>query len=598
MKYNRIFLLTLCSLLLSSCLFEENDFFDETASARIEADMKHAEEVLEGARNGWRVRYFPHPEQEFGGFNLFFRFEDGWVTVASELEDASATTRSLYSIGQESGPTLQIDSKNEMINFFAYPRNDEGIGSSHMGMQGEYLWTIMSASPEKVVLRGIRTGNDYILTPLEADADWTEEMQAYKDMSGKLESRSYNAVFKYDGSTVNQLDATSGRSGYFQYRNWELTGDIGTEENTRFIDINLPYIVTKDGVELYRPVTIGESEISFLKYDGATESLTSENGSLVISKPVPVKSENVITITPTQYYISLLQVKIGVTVPEDGYVVKMVLSSSIEGMSDDKIMSDICRDLREEDFLSGEKAVYNFQMLYDDCNYEILAFGVDKASYMPTTGLTRLHYTTPATSESLYASYKDWIGTWKVVSESSEITGQPQEFTVSIRPKDYNKVLISGWGHTAIREGTEIIAQLETISGESMLRMIPTPDPASDPANQRYVNGMRRLVRCRYQNKDNPVEFVQFGTSKPFFRMQLSDIEGTAVVTGEEGISANGVNYRISSVDCWEENAAGSYVYPGPAEGFKERDFAVGPYVMMKLSDEYGNRPPKASEEE
>ena len=595
MKHNAIFLTLLCPMILSSCLFEENDFFEESASERIEADMKHAAEVLEGAADGWLVKYFPHPQQEFGGFNMFFKFEDGWVTVASELEDASATTKSLYSIGQESGPTLQIDSKNEMINFFAYPRNEEGIGSSHMGMQGEYLWTIMSATPEKVVLKGLRTGNSYILTPLAAGTDWAEEMQAYKDMAAKLESRFYTASLKYDESTTIELDAISDRTGNFLYRNWEVSGHIGPEDKPEFIDVNMPYIVTKDGVELYEPVMIGNVEVSSLNYDETTEILTSDGeGRFMIGKPVPEMSDNKITVTPGQFYISIQSVRITVTDPDDEYVVKFVLPSEIEGMTDDEIMTMVCRNLLESDFMSGQRSL-TVQRLYEDCEYYILAFGVDRSCYMPTTGLTKQKYTTPKAELSDYEDYKDWIGTWKVVSESSEVTGTQQEFTVSIRPRNYKDVLISGWGHTGIKDGTEIIAEWNS---DGTMSMIPTPDKDEKPADQAYVDGMRRLARCRYQNKDNPTEFVQFGTAKPFFKMTFGEVPGTAVVTGEEGVSANGVNYRISSVDCWEENADGNYVYPGPAEGFEERDYGIGPYVMQKISDEYGNRPPKASEQQ
>ena len=91
MKKLAIILLGLFPLVLSSCLKEEEDYFDKSASARIEEAVKNAISVLEGAENGWAVKYYPNPTQTFGGFNLFFKFDDGTVTVSSEIESASAT---------------------------------------------------------------------------------------------------------------------------------------------------------------------------------------------------------------------------------------------------------------------------------------------------------------------------------------------------------------------------------------------------------------------------------------------------------------------------------------------------------------------------
>ena len=166
MKKLAIILLGLFPLVLSSCLKEEEDYFDKSASARIEEAVKNAISVLEGAENGWAVKYYPNPTQTFGGFNLFFKFDDGTVTVSSEIESASTTATSLYSVGQEAGPTLAIDTKNELINYFAHPRNPDGYGSNYKGLEGDYLWTVLSATPEKVMRRGVKSGSLKTLTPL------------------------------------------------------------------------------------------------------------------------------------------------------------------------------------------------------------------------------------------------------------------------------------------------------------------------------------------------------------------------------------------------------------------------------------------------
>ena len=95
--------------------------------------------MLESAENGWHVRYFPSPTQEFGGYNLFFKFSEGSVTVASEIEsNPSITETSLYSLGEDLGVTLNFDTKNSLINYFVHPKNPDNIGSTYKGMAVSY----------------------------------------------------------------------------------------------------------------------------------------------------------------------------------------------------------------------------------------------------------------------------------------------------------------------------------------------------------------------------------------------------------------------------------------------------------------------------
>ena len=76
MKRTTIISFLALPLLCTSCLFDEEDLFDKTASERIEAAKVEAKAALESAPNGWHVRYFPSATQEFGGYNVFFKFAD------------------------------------------------------------------------------------------------------------------------------------------------------------------------------------------------------------------------------------------------------------------------------------------------------------------------------------------------------------------------------------------------------------------------------------------------------------------------------------------------------------------------------------------
>ena len=261
MKKLAIILLGLFPLVLSSCLKEEEDYFDKSASARIEEAVKNAISVLEGAENGWAVKYYPNPTQTFGGFNLFFKFDDGTVTVSSEIESASTTATSLYSVGQEAGPTLAIDTKNELINYFAHPRNPDGYGSNYKGLEGDYLWTVLSATPEKVMLRGVKSGSLYTLTPLET-SDWASEMQAYKNAASDMEFPSYVCVVKGDS-----LECITTSEGKFLYRNLTIR-----QETDKGIE-SYAALYEKDAAELREAEAVARADMGRKQYAKMVEAL-------------------------------------------------------------------------------------------------------------------------------------------------------------------------------------------------------------------------------------------------------------------------------------------------------------------------------------
>ena len=95
-----LFLVLAIPALLTSCLFDEEDLFDKSASERIEAAKQEAKTVLESAENGWHVRYFPSPTQEFGGYNLFFKKKFGAAIVYTRYLVSIYRAIKLVKIGQ------------------------------------------------------------------------------------------------------------------------------------------------------------------------------------------------------------------------------------------------------------------------------------------------------------------------------------------------------------------------------------------------------------------------------------------------------------------------------------------------------------------
>ena len=68
-------LLTCVCLMMQSCLFNEDDIFDESSAQRAIASVNECQEILKGAANGWLLEYYTGEDGEYGGFNVLARFE-------------------------------------------------------------------------------------------------------------------------------------------------------------------------------------------------------------------------------------------------------------------------------------------------------------------------------------------------------------------------------------------------------------------------------------------------------------------------------------------------------------------------------------------
>ena len=89
MKKNRTiyFLLALVCLGLQSCLFQEEDYFDDSSANRATADVKRCSELLEAAPNGWVMEYYVGKDYSLGGITLLCKFDGQRVTMASQIAD-------------------------------------------------------------------------------------------------------------------------------------------------------------------------------------------------------------------------------------------------------------------------------------------------------------------------------------------------------------------------------------------------------------------------------------------------------------------------------------------------------------------------------
>lgn len=67
----RLLILLGLPLVLSSCLLNEEDKFPKSATERMNEAIEQAENVLQGAVNGWRVELYPEKSRIYGGYTMF-----------------------------------------------------------------------------------------------------------------------------------------------------------------------------------------------------------------------------------------------------------------------------------------------------------------------------------------------------------------------------------------------------------------------------------------------------------------------------------------------------------------------------------------------
>ena len=167
------------------------------------------------------------------------------------------------------------------------------------------------------MLRGVKSGSLYTLTPLET-SDWASEMQAYKNAASDMEFPSYVCVVKGDS-----LECITTSEGKFLYRN--LT--IRQETDKGIESYAAPFIYTKTGIELYEPLTI--NGVTAQKLDLKEEYyFANEDDSFIISGPKPVTSDNILTYGAVETTFNTVKVTVTPS-NSDTYYVAAFLPSEI-----------------------------------------------------------------------------------------------------------------------------------------------------------------------------------------------------------------------------------------------------------------------------
>ncbi|WP_286850398.1 MULTISPECIES: DUF4302 domain-containing protein [unclassified Proteiniphilum] len=262
---NISFLLSI--ILTFSCNPVEKSLFEDSSANRIEKALESTRVVLTGAENGWLMEYYPSSQQTYGGFNVLAKFSESEVTIASEIAEFDTSEKSTYSLKQSAGPVLSFDTYNEIFHTFSDPNSSKsGLGSNGVGMGGDFEFLIMKATEDSVILKGKKTGNKIVMTPLQSETGWNAYVRELQDASDMMTFKN----FEYHVAGQIIPVRVSFRSLIITYTNEE-----GNE-----VTVTAPYIQTLTGYKLYQPLTVLGVTVNEFVYgkEGDTEFFTSSDG--------------------------------------------------------------------------------------------------------------------------------------------------------------------------------------------------------------------------------------------------------------------------------------------------------------------------------
>lgn len=553
-----IILTAVLPLVLSSCLKDDADAFDITASERIREVQVGTEKVLTDAPNGWLMEYYPSATQEYGGVTIYMKFNEGGVTVTSERGGADKTAHSLYSYDQDYGPTINFDSYNPLFHFYSEP--DVGIGDKNKGMGGDSEFTIVSYAADKVVLRGKKTQNDIVLTPLP-EGVWTTQFQNYLDVVAQMDGMS-SYEFALNGTT------------------YEISRDAVPNYNSRYFTIytspetKVSFIYTTTGLKFYKPLVIDGVSIDEMEWKNG--AFVDEASGARIQK---TGSANQFTITVSDIGPLSAKIKVDATIPEE-YFYMGAYEKDLElggGNSDADIINSLMNNIKSVSNLSKGSSAQKDLALKSSTEYVPCAFGVKvvEGSFYPITALFK--GTAFSTLTLTPADYGDWLGTWTVTSASSEKSGAPMSFDVVISKKvEGSTYSVRGWDTTDIRLDFPATADFDA-DDNGALKFSNYQEIGSNHNGPHYF-----LAEILYPDVTGYYLATENYNLDVAMSGALDNSRTKGYVNGVSAVDPQGDSYLVTTMLIAVKQATGWGTY-GPAPGLPD-DNPVGPFTMVKKS--------------
>ncbi len=241
------------TLLLQSCLKDQEDVFDEPSAVRMQKTLEDVKKVLTSSEHGWAFDYFPDRNVTYGGYEYAVKFDSLSANIYFELAPGQSET-SLYKLKSDDGPVLSFDSYNQFMHFFATPSS-----SRYEAYDGDFEFVIDSLSNDLIKLHGKRSQNIMYLRKLN------EDCSSY--MSKTVANSNQFLLSSLTGSI-----GTTSVSGSLDLDNRHLsltyknsTGNIQTFDGK--------YVFTANGIRLYEPFNVGGKTVMNFTYNDDDLSL-------------------------------------------------------------------------------------------------------------------------------------------------------------------------------------------------------------------------------------------------------------------------------------------------------------------------------------
>lgn len=256
-RYVAYYILLFVAIGLQSCLFQEDEIFDDSSANRATSSVLECREILKGSPNGWRLEYYAGTDYSYGGIVFFMKFGENKVDIACEIaaDDnyvPGESVSSLYKVESEQSTMLVFDSYNSLLHAFATP-----LGYN-ANLEGDYEFVIMSATPEKVILQGKKYKNIMEMTSMAKDEPW----KAYLDNMKKVQKDAFLNTYRLEknGSVLKTMNKEIGTLNTFLVH--EAADNMGVED-----DDTLPFLYTDEGLKLQAPYEVGGVKVQHFKWE-------------------------------------------------------------------------------------------------------------------------------------------------------------------------------------------------------------------------------------------------------------------------------------------------------------------------------------------
>ncbi len=261
-KIFNIAILMASLMVIPACHYEIDDVFDQPSAIRIQEEIAKVNDILKSAENGWLMEFYG--AATYGGYNVFCKFnEDNTVLAQSELY-GPATVTSHYKLEQSQGVVLSFDEYNKIIHFFSDPSNPLGWGSDGDGMEGDFEFRVMEANSDMVVLSGKKHGATIIMKPMAEDVTWNDYLAKVYAIEETMSAAAYIIT---SGDKSVQASSLYRQFSYFDAESGKT--------------VNIPYIITDKGYNLYNGFTFNGNDISEFLYSVEDDKCYSDEAKTV-----------------------------------------------------------------------------------------------------------------------------------------------------------------------------------------------------------------------------------------------------------------------------------------------------------------------------